>query len=401
MKNAIYAVLVCVLTSFNLYSQEISDTKFGKGLINFTAKDSSFSVKFAPRIQFRSHTSWDYDGENFEDPEQAFLIRRARLKFDGWALTPKLKYKIELGLSNNDISGANEFTRNAPRYILDAVLKWNFYENFELWAGQTKLPGNVERVVSSANLQFIDRSILNSRFNIDRDIGLQLHHKINIGENFVIKEKLALSQGEGRNITVGNLGGLQYTGRLELLPFGEFTNKGDYVQSDLEREQTPKLMLGAVYDFNDDAVKTRSNLGSYMILEDGTLYQTDITTLFLDAVFKYNGWSMQAEYANREADAPLAIREGETNLPDYVVGVGNAFNIQAGYLFKSNYEIAARYSTNDFKEITNLLNRKEYTLGGSKYIVGHKLKIQADLTYALQDDINDYIAFRAGFDFHF
>ncbi|PTX45147.1 phosphate-selective porin O/P [Christiangramia gaetbulicola] len=401
MKNAIYAVLVCVLTSFNLYSQEISDTKFGKGLINFTAKDSSFSVKFAPRIQFRSYTSWDYDGENFEDPEQAFLIRRARLKFDGWALTPKLKYKIELGLSNNDISGANEFTRNAPRYILDAVLKWNFYENFELWAGQTKLPGNVERVVSSANLQFIDRSILNSRFNIDRDIGLQLHHKINIGENFVIKEKLALSQGEGRNITVGNLGGLQYTGRLELLPFGEFTNKGDYVQSDLEREQTPKLMLGAVYDFNDDAVKTRSNLGSYMILEDGTLYQTDITTLFLDAVFKYNGWSMQAEYANREADAPLAIREGETNLPDYVVGVGNAFNIQAGYLFKSNYEIAARYSTNDFKEITNLLNRKEYTLGGSKYIVGHKLKIQADLTYALQDDINDYIAFRAGFDFHF
>ncbi|QYA24995.1 porin [Gramella sp. MT6] len=401
MKNAICAVFVCVLTSFNLYSQEISDTKFGKGLINFTAKDSSFSVKFAPRIQFRSHTSWDYDGENFEDPEQAFLIRRARLKFDGWALTPKLKYKIELGLSNNDISGASEFTRNSPRYILDAVLKWNFYENFELWAGQTKLPGNVERVVSSANLQFIDRSILNSRFNIDRDIGLQLHHKINIGENFVIKEKLALSQGEGRNITVGNLGGLQYTGRLELLPFGEFINKGDYVQSDLVREQTPKLMLGAVYDFNDDAVKTRSNLGEYMIQEDGTLYQTEITTLFLDAVFKYNGWSMQAEYANRDADEPLAIREGETNLPDYVVAVGDAFNIQAGYVFKNNYEIAARYSTNDFEEITNLLSRKEYTLGGSKYIVGHKLKIQADLTYALQDDINDYIAFRAGFDFHF
>ncbi len=401
MKNAIYAVLVCVLTSFNLYSQEISDTKFGKGLINFTAKDSSFSVKFAPRIQFRSQTSWDYDGENYEGPEQAFLIRRARLKFDGWALTPKLKYKLELGLSNNDIAGANVFTRNAPRYILDAVLKWNFYENFELWAGQTKLPGNVERVVSSANLQFIYRSILNSRFNIDRDIGLQLHHKINIGKNFVIKEKLALSQGEGRNITVGNLGGLQYTGRLELLPFGEFIKKGDYVQSDLVREQTPKLMLGAVYDFNDNAVKTRSNLGSYMIREDGTLYETDITTLFLDAVFKYNGLSMQAEYAYREADEPLAIREGETNLPDYVVGVGNAFNIQAGYLFKTNYEVAARYSTNDFKEITNLLSRKEYTLGGSKYIVGHKLKVQADLTYALQDGINDYIAFRAGFDFHF
>lgn len=401
MKFALSAFFLCVFMSFSLHSQEISDTKFGKGLINFTAKDSSFSVKFAPRIQFRSYTNWDYNGEKFEGPDQAFLIRRARLKFDGWAFSPKLKYKIELGLSNNDISGASEFTRNSPRYILDAVLKWNFYENFELWAGQTKLPGNVERVVSSANLQFIDRSILNSRFNIDRDIGLQLHHKINLGENFVIKEKLALSQGEGRNVTVGNLGGLQYTARFELLPFGEFINKGDYVQSDLVREQTPKLMLGAVYDFNDDAVKTRSNMGDYMILEDGSIYQTDITTYFLDAVFKYQGWSMQAEYANREADEPLALREDETNLPDFVVAVGNAFNIQAGYLFKNNYEIAARYSVNDFDEVTNLLRQEEYTLGVSKYIVGHKLKVQADVTYGEQDYLKDNIEFRAGFDFHF
>jgi len=401
MKNAIYAIIACLLFSSNLYSQEISDTKFGKGLINFTAKDSSFSVKFAPRIQFRSYTSWDYDGENYEDPEQAFLIRRARLKFDGWALTPKLKYKIELGLSNNDIAGASIYTGNAPRYILDAVLKWNFYENFELWAGQTKLPGNVERVVSSANLQFIDRSILNSRFNIDRDIGLQLHHKINLGENFVIKEKMALSQGEGRNISVGNIGGLQYTGRIELLPFGEFENKGDYFQSDLEREQDPKLMLGAVYDFNDNAVKTRSNMGDFMILEDGTIYETDISTIFFDAVFKYNGISFMAEYANREAEEPLAIRTGETNLPDFIVAEGDAFNIQAGYLFDNNYEIAARYSFNEFNEITNLLGREEYTIGASKYIVGHKLKIQADLNYAKQDDVNDYIAFRCGFDFHF
>ncbi|HKJ49205.1 MAG TPA: porin [Christiangramia sp.] len=401
MKNAIYVVIVCLFTSLNMQSQEISDTKFGKGLINFTAKDSSFSVKFAPRIQFRSYTSWDYDGESYEDPEQAFLIRRARLKFDGWALTPKLKYKIELGLSNNDIAGANQFTGNAPRYILDAVLKWNFYENFELWAGQTKLPGNVERVISSGNLQFIDRSILNSRFNIDRDIGLQLHHKINLGENFVVKEKLALSQGEGRNVNVGNLGGLQYTGRLEFLPFGEFEGKGDYSESDLKREESPKLMMGVVYDFNDNAVKTRSNQGSYMILENGEIFETDIKTVFVDAVFKYNGLSVLAEYASRDADEPLAIRTGETNLPDFIVAEGDAFNVQAGYLFNNNYEIAARYSMNDFNEITNLLDREEYTLGASKYIVGHKLKVQADLNYARQDGLNDFISFRAGFDFHF
>ena len=401
MKNPIYAVLACLLFTINLHSQEISDTKFGKGLINFTAKDSSFSVKFAPRIQFRANTVWNYDGDEYENPEYNFLIRRARLKFDGWALTPKLKYKIELGLSNNDISGANKYTGDSPRYILDAVLKWNFYENFELWAGQTKLPGNVERVISSGNLQFIDRSILNSRFNLDRDIGFQLHHKTRLGENFLMKEKLSLSQGEGRNITVGNLGGLKYTGRLEFLPFGEFVDKGDYSEADLVRENKPKLMLGVVYDYNDDAVRTRSNQGSFMEFDNGTLYMTDISTFFLDAVFKYQGFSLLTEYADREADEPLAMQQGETDFSEYVVAEGKAFNIQAGYVFKSNYEIAARYSTNDFNSITNLSDRKEYTLGGSKYIVGHKLKVQADLNYARQDDIDDYISFRFGFDFHF
>ncbi|WP_300433847.1 porin [Christiangramia sp.] len=401
MKAAQLAILAFLMLGFNLHSQEISDTSFGKGLINFTAKDSSFSVKFAPRIQFRSETSWDYDDGNYEDPEQAFFIRRARLKFNGWALTPKLKYNIELGLSNFDISGANEFTGDAPRYILDAVLIWNFYENFELWAGQAKLPGNVERVISSGDLQFIDRSILNSNFNIDRDIGLQLHHKINFGKEFVLKEKFALSQGEGRNITVGNMGGFQYTGRIEVLPFGEFEKEGDYIEADLKREEIPKLMVGAVYDFNNDAVKTRSNQGDFMLLENGGIHETDITTIFFDAVFKYRGLSFLTEYAKRDADEPLARRSNETNLPDFVVAEGNAFNIQTGYLFKNNYEIAARYSMNDFNEITNLLDRKVYTLGASKYIVGHKLKIQTDINYAEQNGKQDKISFRAGFDFHF
>ena len=401
MKNAICIFFICAFAFFSANSQEISDTKFGKGLINFTAKDTSFSIRFAPRIQFRSITDWDYDGENYQGPNQSFLIRRARLKFDGFAFSPRLKYKIELGLSNNDIGGANRFTGDAPRYILDAVIKWNFYENFELWAGQTKLPGNVERVISSGNLQFIDRSILNSRFNLDRDIGLQLHHKTYLGGDFILKEKFALSQGEGRNITTENIGGLKYTGRLELLPFGEFLNKGDYVQSDLQREQTPKLMLGAVYDFNDEAARTRSNLGNFMILEDGSIYTTDVTTYFFDAVFKYKGISVMSEYANRESEEPLARQMGESNFTEYVVADGNAFNVQAGYLFRNNYEIAARYSTNDFDEITNLSGRKEYTLGASKYIVGHKLKIQADITYSEENNLKDEIEFRAGFDLHF
>jgi len=392
-------------------AQEISDTSFGKGLINYVAKDSSFSIKFAPRIQGRFNSAFedeDDDGNQFDNGEFNWSIRRARLKFDGFAYSPKLRYKIELGLSNRDISGGSEFTRNTPRYILDAVIMWNFYGTFELWAGQTKLPGNVERVVSSGNMQLIDRSILNGRFNIDRDIGFQLRHKDRIGENLVIREKIAVSQGEGRNITEGNEGGLQYTGRVEFLPFGEFAGKGDYSQADLAREPEPKLMVGATYDFNQEAVKTRGNLGSYMFLSDGSLYGTNQTTIFVDAMFKYRGFSFMGEFADRTAADPLAVEadgspatDEDGNPTGDVVLVGSSVNVQAGYLFKNNYEVIGRFTTANYGTITDRPSESQYTMGVSKYIVGHKLKVQSDLTYADTAGEDNNIQFRLGFDLHF
>ncbi|MDX1461412.1 MAG: porin [Marinirhabdus sp.] len=394
-------LMVCaILASYTLAAQEISDNKFGKGLINFVAKDSSFSVRFAPRIQGRFNTNWDYNGKSYDEAEYNFSIRRARLKFDGFAYSPKLKYKIELGLSNRDVSGASQFNRDTPRIILDAVVMWNFYENFELWAGQTKLPGNVERVVSSANLQLIDRSLLNSNFNIDRDIGLQLRHETNWGGDFWTREKLALSQGEGRNITEGNVGGLQYTGRVEFLPFGKFASKGDYSPGDLKREEDAKLMVGITYDINDNAVKTRSNLGSYMFLEDGSLYKTTINTFFADAMFKYNGFAFMGEYANRTADGPVAVEEDGTPTGD-IVRVGSAFNGQLSYLFKSNYELTARFTTASFGSVTGRAPQEQYTLGISKYLVGHKLKVQSDVSYTTTDGETDSVLFRTGFELHF
>jgi len=116
---------------------------------------------------------------------------------------PKVKYKIELGISNGDHGNPIPQTKNSSRIILDAVVKWNFAGNFELWAGQTKLPGNRERVISSQKLQFVDRSELNSKYNIDRDMGFQLRHHHNLG-SMLIREIVSMSQGEGRNVTAGN-----------------------------------------------------------------------------------------------------------------------------------------------------------------------------------------------------
>ena len=370
-------------------------------MLNFTAKDSSFSVKFAPRMQSRFESKWNYDGQIYDSKELNFLVRRARLKFDGFAFTKNLKYKLELGLSNRDISGASDFNRNTPRYILDAVVMWNFYKGFELWAGQTKLPGNIERVISSGNLQLIDRSLLNSKFNIDRDMGIQLRHKSRWGKTFVSREKFAISQGEGRNITEGNEGGLQYTSRLELLPFGEFKSKGDYSQSDLSREESLKVMLSVTYDYNQSAVKTRSNMGSYMFRADGSLFQTDISTWFVDAMIKYNGFALMGEYAKRSADELFALQtDGQTRTGD-VVNVGSALNLQSSYLFQKNVELTLRYTTLNFSSETKISDLSQLTFGLSKYVVGHKLKIQSDLSFSQKNENQDFVQFRTGFDLHF
>ena len=399
LRKLSFAVALIALTIS--HSQEISDTSFGKGLLNFVAKDSSFSVKFAPRFQVRSMSSWDHDGSQYVSPEHNFIVRRSRLKFDGFAYSTKLKYKLELGLSNRDISGANEFNRNTPRYILDAVIMWQFAKNWELWAGQTKLPGNVERVVSSANLQLVDRSLLNSRFNIDRDLGIQIRHKSNLGGEFLMREKFAISQGEGRNVTEGNEGGLQYTGRLEFLPFGTFKSKGDYSQSDLKREETSKLMVGFTYNFNENAVRERGFAGDYMIRNDKTIFETNQTTIFIDAMYKYNGVSFMGEYAKRTADSVIATEaDGVTPTGDVVL-TGNALNLQIGYLFKNNYELAGRFTTVDYDSITEKMPSKQYTLGINKYLVGHKLKVQSDISYTSLDGEKDNITFRLGFDIHF
>jgi hypothetical protein len=398
MKTIKKVTCLLLLTITSAFAQEVTTSKFGKGLLNITGKDSTFYMNFSARMQYLSATSWS-EGD-FENRESNFLVRRSRLKFSGFAYNPKLTYKLELGLSNRDISGASDFTSNAPRYILDAYIRWNFYKNFTLQAGQGKLPGNIERVISSGNLALVDRSLLNSKFNIDRDLGIQFRHHFKLSEKFIVKEIFAISQGEGRNITKGNLGGHQYTSRIEVLPFGKFKSKGDYKGADLDREQTPKLLVGVVYDVNNNAVKSRSNMGSYLETNEG-FYQTDINTLFFDTHFKYRGFSLMAEYADRDADDPIAKNE-DNSLTGDVVNIGNSTNIQMGYVTPSNLAITGRYTNVNFDSIVSSNNKiTQYTIGLSKYVAKHKLKVQTDLTYEDSVSSSNKLVYRLQFDIHF
>lgn len=373
--NRLFFVAALFFLDLASNAQSLHQDTWGKGL-TFTTADSTGSIRMSARIQNLVVINQSLTNGN---TNVSAMTRRARLKFDGYALSPKLTYKIELGLSNRDMSNSHEsaLVSGSPRIIYDAVIKYQLAKGSSIWFGQAKLPGNRERIISSQKMQFVDRSQLNSRFNIDRDFGFQMHNEFSIGE-VIIRPIISISTGEGRNITAANTGGLDYTGRIEILPLGAFAKNGDYFSSDLYREETPKLAFGFTADYNHGASRQGGQLGSFLIDSAGKHLQTNLTTLMADMMFKYSGFSMLAEAAYRQASDPAIVDAFGRSF-----GQGFAYSGQAGYLFKSNIELAARYTriAKVAGRVSSLTNSEQYTLGMSKYFKGHNLKLQTDLTY--------------------
>ncbi len=379
-------LIVGLLFSFPAQSQHKLEATFGKGL-PFYGADSSFYLKFSTRIQNKYMAEGPVKkGLTSDDLSSNFMVRRARLKFSGFAYHPDLRYKMEFGLSNSDLDKVSSHTANASNVILDAVLKWDVHDNLSLWAGQTKLPGNRERVISSQELQFVDRSLVNANYTLDRDVGIQVHHHFHLGP-LLIRDIYAISQGEGRNIVTGNHGGYNYTGRLEVLPFGAFSNDGDYVAAAVYREESPKLSIAASYDLNQNAIREEGQTGSFLP------FQRDLGYTVVDLIFKYGGFSLMSEYAQRMANYPVMWDQNGEAIASFNTGEG--FMVQSGYIFKNDLEVAGRFTTITPETITGRAKVNEYTLGVSRYVVGHDLKVQADLSYIEESTAPDpHLRFR-------
>jgi phosphate-selective porin OprO and OprP len=356
--------------------------KKGKGY-GLVTSDSLFSLNFQFRIQNRAamvtKSQDDLAAESFE-----FRVRRLRLKFEGFVYDPKLTYYIQLSFSRGDMDwrGPDEDqVNNSPNLVRDAVIYYNPTPKIKLGFGQTKLPGNRQRVISSGDQQFADRSIVNATFNIDRDFGFFA----NYSDNY-FNLKGALTSGEGRN-SLNSKSGLAWTGRIEFLPMGKFTGNNDYVEGDLEREPTPKLSIGGTYSYNDEALRESGQVGNDLRQAVG------ISNYELDALLKYNGWAWYNEYMRRDASTPITVN---TEAPDpRFVYVGYGYLTQLSYLFKNNWEIAGRYTAvvpekdlynNEQFPTVNESKVEQIEVGVTKYLVGHRVKIQGNILYNNQKD---------------
>ncbi len=339
---------------------------FGQGL-GIISGDSLFSMNIRFRIQNRLDANY---GQGDRIAAQG-RVRRLRLRFDGFVYSPKISYVLQLSFSREDMDwDRTQF----PNIIRDAMIFYRFNDKLTLGLGQTKLPGNRQRVISSGDLQFVDRSVVNATLNIDRDFGIQARYRNRLSQRFNYVILGAISTGEGRNILMAD-SDFSYTGRIELLPFGLFERFGDYFEGDLLREERPKLSIGLTHNRNYNTLRTGGQIGEFLF------QPRNISTYMSDWVFKYSGFSLSSEFLLRRSANPITNNDdGEIRF----VYAGFGQNYQASYIFRNDVELAGRYSEMNPSYVIDAFEpmSKQYSIGLSKYLKGHRVKIQSDLTYA-------------------
>lgn len=353
--------------------------KPGKGL-DFKSKNDKFGMTIRLRAQMRATVT--IDEEDDPNTQVSFQIRRARLQFLGYFFGKHNKLKAEFAVSPRDIG----LDRGDGTVSKSPLLSWYFefdqLQSMTVRVGQSKIPFSRQRVISSGNLQLVDRSIANSEFTLDRDLGIEIRSKDFLSLGW-LRYYLGVYTGEGHSSYEFNDAGFNYLGRLEFLPFGQFK---DYHEADQHRLKAPKLSIGMSYSFVDNAARSRNTTGR--LPEDGGT--TDYHNAEADVMFKFAGWSVFAEGFFRNGTrnpGPLTDENGDPILNDdgdpiSVTDAANGYGymVQSGFMVpKTTLEFAARFAqVHPFGDSTSLSRKDEVGGGLSYYFARHPFKIQAD-----------------------
>ena len=395
--------LFLLLISLNINSQSTLDSySFGEG-ISFTA-DNGSKIKLSgyaqPHVEIKNYNDLDENSSSTR-----FRLRRLRLRFDGKASNPKFAYRFQV-----DLSGSSETGEATADFLLDAYLSYDITNRIKVIFGQrSTYTDNRELFMNSNSLQLVERSRLTSAFSSIREFGLFLSGNFRLnGKGSYLRPYFVLTNGDGINNFDKDLGGLKIGGRIDFLPFGLFTNKGQFRQIDVMRELTPKFVIGVNYSHNSGISSRRGrDSGSILYLDEfGQQSLPDYTKYGVDFLFKYNGFSALGEYVKSSSTVPASIIErvrndgstsssflvnGVQDVESYVNGrmmLGEAYNIQMGYLFKSGITIDSRYThlradENSFLNNATFYNRPNYYTVGIGKLLGRNYgaKIQGSITF--------------------
>ena len=340
-----------LLSFFMIFVMPVTVFALEKGPKNglvLQTDDGNYSLKIGSLVQFQ-HQFLDVDGAGSTN---GFQLRRVRLNFSGNAINPQLTYRLEFEvLSGVTNLVAEAFPHTGPN-LRDGYLNYNFDNGIEIQWGQFKVPYSFDTLVSDSQNQFIDRTITDDVFGLERDLGINLHGRL-AGGRFDTSLHL-MNEGINRN-TFNNNDGMLVGTRLV------FNVRGDhrYTTGDPDFSETPNLAVGVAGNFN--------RAGNPPAADQSMIAATG------DVAYRYRGLSaLGAGYYLRNKTA-------NTNIFGFLV--------QDGYfIVPKRFEVMARLGA-VFPTAAGVTNGYEAGGGLGYYFKGHNLKLLTDYAILLNSPL--------------
>ena len=340
----------------------------GQG-VRLSTADGRFSMQTWMRAQFRD--SFVHDPNASPSLHHTLEARRASVYLAGHVFGPHNKVFMQLAFAPRDLGLQTGHVTQSP--IADLFVTFDYLRDLSIRIGQYKPFFSRQFIASWGNLQFVDRSIVQNEFHLDRDIGFDLFSN-DLGGLDLLRYSVGVYSGQGRNNLTRRDFRMTYLARFEVLPFGGFN---EYSEADLERRPTPKLALGAAYAYSDHARAERGVIGAKPA-DGGT---TNFHHVVADAIFKIRGFSAQAEFFWRQGtrNPGSAVDAIGVAIPVSAARNGLGWFAQAGYLLpRAPVEFVVRGGQIFGLGETSLTDANEVGGGPNWYFRNHTMKLQAD-----------------------
>ena len=354
----------------------------------FETSDEKFRTDLQWRAQTRYTTPFRSDPRKlsaFGEDQSNFEARRLRMKIGGHGFQPWLRYYFEVDLqpSRDTDDGASNASARVIDWRID-VAKWDWGG---IRLGQWKVDMNRERVDSSGRQQFVERSIANRVFTIDRQVGVQLRGHLFQDTPADMRYFAGVFNGEGRGVNNTD-DNMMYMGRLQWNFLGRDV---PFRQTDVEYTDLPMGSLAIAGATNKGSCTRWSssgcgNLDGFESAANAAPDQYDINQVVQEFAFKYRGFSAQQELHRKR------ITDTVNNTKSELTGG----YVQAGYFFHNMFpavpeplELAIRYAFVDEPNASALLfenEREELTIGANWFFSGHNNKITVDFSHLELDD---------------
>jgi len=337
-------------------------------------RDGKFEMQIQGRVQLRY--SYDQEGDGFKPQSptafddrdvSSFRVRRARIKVGGHGFVPWLKYYTEYDWVSNTMLD----------YRLDiAKFKWA-----TLRVGQWKIDYNRERVDSSGAQQFVDRSIVNSSFTLDRQIGVRLGGHLFEGTPGYLVYNIGVFTGAGINQTHNDDKNMLYMGRIQWNFLGRDV---PFSQSDVDYSELPiaSIAFAGAHNITDRfkfPTDYRAGTVDGVAVVDGRF---EINQGVQEFAFKWNGLSIQEEFHVKK----VIDRSRSTD------GTSYGAYAQVGYfphavldIIPRPLEFAYRYAFVDPEGVLGSHIVREHTVAANWFFAGHRNKLTVDYSHLTQE----------------